>query len=282
MSAKGKPLIQLYSRVLNAPAPRDFVFPEHSLRVLKGCPICNQQSLGPPRSHFMVSAIQPTLRLRQTLIIPQLEYRHTWRSTRMILPTILEGRHLLSLLRGTIFRPLISPACCLHTRPSSAICSLKPFYTSSPLCSFSISCYWTHSVFRCWSTCRIPFANQVHCGPAFPKAKLPTTAYHVTEVFAESVPLAAFPLCPIDILVYRIKLYLEALLPSSEGLSSPSVLKDFSSSKTGVKASRRISGYTAITSFRTSFGIPLISVAVLASSLLPALFSSSRVKSSLH
>ena len=49
-----------------------------------------------------------------------------------------------------------------------------------------------------------------------------------------------------------------------------------------LKASRRISGYTAITSLWVSFCTPSIHGALLAFRLLPALFSSSRVKSSSH
>ena len=47
-----------------------------------------------------------------------------------------------------------------------------------------------------------------------------------------------------------------------------------------LKASRRISGYAPITSLRISFGTPSIPGAVFAFNLPPALFSSSRVKSS--
>ena len=47
-----------------------------------------------------------------------------------------------------------------------------------------------------------------------------------------------------------------------------------------LKTSRRISGYAPITSLRISFGTPSIPGAVFALSLPPALFSSSRVKSS--
>ena len=42
------------------------------------------------------------------------------------------------------------------------------------------------------------------------------------EVLAESIPLEACPLCLIDILVYRMKLYLEASLPFCEGPNSAS------------------------------------------------------------
>ena len=52
--------------------------------------------------------------------------------------------------------------------------------------------------------------------------------------------------------------------------------KNLPSRRQELKASRRISGYAPITSLRISFGTPSIPGAVLALSLLPALFSSSR------
>ena len=56
--------------------------------------------------------------------------------------------------------------------------------------------------------------------------------------------------------------------------------KNFLSRRQELKTSRRISGYTPITCLRISFGNPSIPGAVFALSLPPALFSSSRVKSS--
>ena len=45
--AEAKPSIQLHSQVLNALFPLDFMFPESDPRILKGSPVCDQQSLGP-------------------------------------------------------------------------------------------------------------------------------------------------------------------------------------------------------------------------------------------
>ena len=56
--------------------------------------------------------------------------------------------------------------------------------------------------------------------------------------------------------------------------------KNLPSRRQELKASRRISGYAPITSLRISFGTPSIPGAVFALSLPPALFNSSRVKSS--
>ena len=56
--------------------------------------------------------------------------------------------------------------------------------------------------------------------------------------------------------------------------------KNLPSRRQELKTSRRISGYASITSLRISFGNPSIPGAVFALSLPPALFSSSRVKSS--
>ena len=56
--------------------------------------------------------------------------------------------------------------------------------------------------------------------------------------------------------------------------------KNLPSRRKELKTSRRISGYAPITSLRISFGNPSIPGAVFALSLQPALFSSSRVKSS--
>ena len=56
--------------------------------------------------------------------------------------------------------------------------------------------------------------------------------------------------------------------------------KKLPSRRQKLEASRRISGYALITSLRISFGTPSIPGAVFALSLLPALISSSRVKSS--
>ena len=56
--------------------------------------------------------------------------------------------------------------------------------------------------------------------------------------------------------------------------------KNLPSRRQELKSSRRISGYAPITSLRISFGTPSIPDAVFALSLPPALFSSSRVKSS--
>ena len=58
--------------------------------------------------------------------------------------------------------------------------------------------------------------------------------------------------------------------------------KNFSSWRQEVKASKRVSGYTIITSLRISFGTPSIPGSLLAFSLLPALLSSSNVKISPH
>ena len=57
-------------------------------------------------------------------------------------------------------------------------------------------------------------------------------------------------------------------------------MKNLPSRRQELKASRRISEYAPITSLRISFVTPSIPSAVLALSLPPALFSSSRVKSS--
>ena len=58
--------------------------------------------------------------------------------------------------------------------------------------------------------------------------------------------------------------------------------KNFPSRGQELKASWRISGYTATTSLRISLGIPSIPGAVWALNLPPALLSSSRVKRSSH
>ena len=71
--AKAKPLIQVYSQLLDATAPRNFVFLEYSLRVFEGSPVCDRQSLGRLRSLFKAPATQQTLFTPQILINPQLE-----------------------------------------------------------------------------------------------------------------------------------------------------------------------------------------------------------------
>ena len=45
---------------------------ENDPRVLKGSPVRDEQNLGFLRGHFQASAIQPTVRLLQTFIDPQL------------------------------------------------------------------------------------------------------------------------------------------------------------------------------------------------------------------
>ena len=71
--AKAKPSIQLHPQVLDACIPLNFMFSENDPRVLKGSPVCDQQSLGLFRGHFKTSASQPTLYPPQTFINLQLK-----------------------------------------------------------------------------------------------------------------------------------------------------------------------------------------------------------------
>ena len=56
---EAKPSIQLHSQLLDAAAPRDFVFTEYNLWVPEGSLVRDQQSSGLFRIRFEASAVQP-------------------------------------------------------------------------------------------------------------------------------------------------------------------------------------------------------------------------------
>ena len=66
--------------------------------------------------------------------------------------------HMSSFFWGTIYLLRISSTCCSDSHLSSATGSLEPSSASSPRSNTCISRYWTHCVFQCCSTCRIPYA----------------------------------------------------------------------------------------------------------------------------
>ena len=182
--SEAKPSTQLYSQVLDAPAPRDFVFTVYNLRVLEESPVTSKPSVfsgaisrlllsnqrfACRRLSLILSSRIPTSSAAHTrsassakpmMFVLRVGNRHTWRLTRMVPPTIPFTYHFLFLL---LWRFLPLPG-------------WRPLWT----CLF-----WSQTGFL------------TDC----------SRLSHDFEIFAESNPLAASPLCPIDILVYWMKLY---------------------------------------------------------------------------